>query len=89
MKPYEHYLEAERLLAQVADTDITNSWETEMIIARASVHAQLAQSPLGDQEHLIDLNNIAGYTVTTAPDETMHFHPANVKIHLKSGYLKE
>lgn len=40
MQPYEHYLEAERLLEEV--TGSANTWEQEQMVARANVHAQLA-----------------------------------------------
>ncbi len=40
MKPYEHYLEAERLLEATANS--TSAWEVETSVARAAVHAQLA-----------------------------------------------
>lgn len=43
MKPYEHYLEAERLLDE--GTLTTNSWEQEQMLVRAGIHAQLAQTP--------------------------------------------
>lgn len=41
MQPFEHYLKAEELLEATETT--TNSWEVEMMVAKAAVHAQLAQ----------------------------------------------
>lgn len=40
MKPFEHYLKAEELLEEAETT--TNSWEVETKIAKAGVHAKLA-----------------------------------------------
>lgn len=48
MRPFEHYLQAERLLDEADNS--TNSWEIEMKIAAAGVHAQLANIVEGTAE---------------------------------------
>lgn len=40
MTPYEHYMKSEELLEEAETT--TNSWEIETKIAKAHVHALLA-----------------------------------------------
>lgn len=87
MKPYEHYLEAEKLLGQGNETQ---SLEVEnLTLARAQVHATLALVQARYSSSHINLDEVEHYDWIEGDDLVAVIKPENIKVAMKSSYGPE